>query len=275
MRSTFVALVVLAAAGHTALGHGPQIQATIDGGRIVTRRIFQDGPYGTVLSPPTSAYVMPLMQNSAGVWLSRPNGTLLPGGILQYPSGPGIAYGYGYDPVTNPAPFPLGSQLVLGFAGGLKAWDGSGFVDAGATELEAFRGSGVNLVVARTSDTAPFADIQFPSVIAPATGIQFTNAEAHGGVSYRMLGDGSSMTSPLADGIYLATLTLGSTDSSVATSEPFYFVLTKNAAPADVQAAAGWLDVDQSRIQFVPEPTAVWLALTSLAIVFGRMRRRR
>jgi hypothetical protein len=252
--------------------HGPQIQATVEGGKVVTRRLLGDGPYSTSLTDLTSVYVMGLNQY-LGVWLSHPNDALLPGDIPEFPSGPGFAYGYGYDAGTNPAPFPVGSQLVLGFTAGLKAWNGAAFVDAGATELEAFRGSGVNLVVARTSDSGPFADIKFPSAIAPATGITFANDEVHTGVSFRMLGDCSSTASALADGIYLAGLQLGNTDASVTASDPFYFVLTKNAAAADVQAAAGSLGFDPSRVQFVPEPASAVLLAMGL-LVASRTRRR-
>jgi hypothetical protein len=268
-------LVLAVAAASSALAHGPQIQTTVEGGKIVTRRVFRDGPYSDELTPPTSAYVMNLFQDFTGVWMSHPNDALLPGGIPEFPSGPGFAYGYGYDAATNPAPFPLGSQLVLGFSAGLKAWNGAAFVDAGAIELESYRGSGVDLVVARTSDAAPFADIKFPSVIAPATGISYDDGEAHTSVSYRMLGDGSSTTSPLADGIYLATLQLGSTDPRVTTSDPFYFVLTKNAAAADVQAAAASLGLTAGSVQFVPEPAAAALAAGGLAELLRAARPRR
>ena len=227
MRITFLICACCAAAVATnvAFAHGPQIQATVDSGKIVTRRLIGDGPYSTTLTAPTSVYVMPLFQDFSGVWLSHPNDARLPGNIPEFPSGPGLAYGYGFDATTNPAPFPVGSQFVLGFTAGLKSWNGASFVDAGATQMEAFRGSGVNLVVARTTDAAPFADIKFPSVISPATGITFTadGAETHTSVSYRMLGDGSSTTSALADGIYLASLQVGNTNSGVADVGPVLF----------------------------------------------------
>ncbi len=270
------ALVAVAAAGE-ALAHGPQIQATVENGKIVTRRLIKDGPYSDSLTAPTSVYVMPVVKDFSGVWLTRPNDALLPGGIPEFPSGPGLAYGYGYDASTNPAPFPLGSQLVLSFVDGLKEWDSAAnaYIDPGVTELESFRGSGVNSVAARTSDTAPFADIKFPSVIPPATGIAFTDDETHTSVSYRMLGDGNSPTSNLPDGgrIYLASLRLGSTDPSVAASDPFYLVLSKGAQQMDVAIAAGSLGVPPSGIQFVPEPTAI--ALTALAAALTPWSRRR
>ena len=258
--------VCLAAVGE-ASAHGPQIQVTRSSGKIVTRELFGDGPYGTTLTAPKSVYVMPLFQH-LGVWLSHPNDARLPGNVPEFPSGPGLAYGYGYDATTNPAPFPVGSQFELGFVAGLKSWNGSAFVDAGATQLEAFRGSGVNLVTARTSDAGPFASIKFPSVIAPAAGISFgaDGGEVHTSVSYRMLGDGASTASALADDIYLAGLQLGSTDPAIAPSDPFYFILNKNGSPASIQAAVASLGIDPSRIQFsVPEPTSLMIAAGSLA----------
>ena len=84
-----------------ASAHGPQIQITGESGQIATRRLLPDGPYSTTLTAETSVYVMPLREH-LGVWYSRPNGAIHP--VLQTPeffSGPGIAYGYGYDSATT------------------------------------------------------------------------------------------------------------------------------------------------------------------------------
>src|SRR5262245_35974904 len=85
-----------AAASAPARAHGPQIQLTGESGKIVPRRLILDGPYSTTLTPPTSVYVMPLAESGA-VWYSRPNGHLLPSGLPEFFSGPGFAYGFGYD----------------------------------------------------------------------------------------------------------------------------------------------------------------------------------
>jgi hypothetical protein len=272
----FAALMLVATASSAAFAHGPQIQVTLDGGKIVTRELLLDGDYSTSLTNPKSVYVMPLGVTS-NVWYSRPNGSLLPGGLPEFNSGPGLAYGYGYDATTNPAPFPVGSQFELTFTAGLKSWNGSAFVDAGVSQLEAFRGSGVNLVVARTSDAGPFQGIAFPSTISPSTGISFTASEeeTHTSVSYRMLGDGASTTSALADGIYLASFQLGNTASSVQDSDPYYFVLSKNAAVADVVAATNSLGASAGQVQYllVPEPTAAVLARCGALALVGIRRR--
>jgi hypothetical protein len=267
-----VCLLAAMAAGQAA-AHGPQIQVTLDSGKIVTRELLLDGDYSTSLTAPKNVYVMPLGA-TANVWYSRPNGALLPSGLPAFTSGPGLAYGFGYDAMTNPQPFPVGSQFELTFTAGLKSWNGSAFVDGGATQFEAFRGSGINLVVARTSDARPFQSIAFPSNISPSAGVSFAadEEETHTSVSYRMLGDGASTASALVDGIYLASFQLGSTAPSVQDSEPYYFVLSKNGDPAQVQAAAMSLGIPAGQIQnlIVPEPATATLAWGALvAVVCG------
>lgn len=277
MFSRFRACALAVLAAGQAMAHGPQIQVTLDGGKIVTRDLLLDGDYSTSLTSPKSVYVMPLGVTS-NVWYSRPNGALLPGGLPAFNSGPGVAYGYGYDATTNPQPFPVASQFDITFTAGLKLWNGAAFVDAGATQLEAFRGTGVNLVVARTTDAGPFQSIAFPSTISPLAGISFTadEEETHTSVSFRMLGDGASTTSALADGIYLASLQLGNTAPSVQDSDPFYFVLSKNGNAAQVQAAAMSLGVPAEQIQnlIIPEPASATLAAGAL-LVAGRCVHRR
>jgi hypothetical protein len=257
----------------TAGAHGPQIQITAEAGRIVTRRVVDDANYHTALTSPTSTYVIPLAEY-LGVWRAQPDGTLLPDSTPQYVGWPGFAYGYGYDSATNPAPFPLGSKFVLGFTAGLKRWDGAAYVDAGATEAEAYRGSSAApSALAKTSDVGPFASLMFPG----GAGVSFTaeGADVHNSVHYRMLGDGASLTSPLADGVYLLSMQLGSTDSSLTASDPYYFVLTKNAASAEVSAAVSALGVAPGAVQYVvPEPLAGGMALAASIGVLGVARRR-
>lgn len=272
MTRKFIAAALLALASSThAPGHGPQIQLTSEAGKIVTRRIVPDSSYDTALSTQTSVYVMPLGQY-LGVWRAQPDGTLNPDLTPAYIGWPGFAYGYGYDAITNPAPFPLGSKFTLSFTAGLKSWDGSAFVDAGVTEAEMYRGSSAApSALAKTTDTSPFAGVQFPG----GAGVSFASegAEVHNTVHYRMVGDGSSISSPLADGIYLLSLQLTSTDASITASDPFHFVLSKGGTPAAVSTAAASLGFGASAIQVVvPEPATVASA-ASLAVALVAVAR--
>lgn len=273
MRLKMVALVLAAGASQAAWAHGPQIQTTLTNGKIVTRRVVPDGSYDTVLTPATTAYVMPLAQYQ-GVWRAQPDGSLLPDSTPEFIGWPGFAYGYGYDATSNPAPFPVGSKFTLGFTAGLKSWDGAAFIDAGVTEAEIYRGSSAApSALAKTTDAGPFAGVQFPG----GAGISFASelSEVHNTVHYRMVGDGSSITSPLADGVYLLSMKLSSSDAGVGESEPFYFVLSKGAADATVRAAAESLGAGAGQTQFVPEPATAGLALAGLAAMLRAARRRR
>lgn len=262
MRATTIALSFAAAlVGLPALAHGPQIQITRDvSGKIITRKIVDDENYHTELTTPTSVYVMPLSQY-LGVWRAQPDNSKLPNGDPVYVGWPGFAYGYGYDATTNPQPFPVGSKFILGFTEGLQSWDGSMFDDAGATELEAYRGPSVApTALAKTSDSGPFQNLMFPS----GAGISFTaeGNETHNTVHYRMLGNGSSITSSLDDGIYLVGFQLSSTaSSSVTPSDAFYFVLHKNAQPTAIADAVESLGFAPSAVQVIPEPGTGMLAV--------------
>lgn len=261
MRRKLVVALLVATAASQAWAHGPQIQTTADAGtgKIVTRRIVPDGSYDTALSAPTSVYVMPLAEY-LGVWRAQPDGSLLPDLTPAFVGWPGFAYGYGYDAATNPAPFPVGSKFTLGLTAGLKSWNGVAFVDPGVTEAEVYRGSSAApSALAKTTDIGPFASVQFPG----GTGITFASegSDVHNTVNYRMVGDGSSITSPLANGIYLLSLQLSSTSASVAASDPFYFVLSKNGSPSGIQAAVASLESNASRVQnLIPEPATAGLA---------------
>jgi hypothetical protein len=277
MRLMRILCFLLAAVAHSfALAHGPQIQITGDSGQIVTRRLLGDGPYSDALTAPTSVYVMPLKED-LGAWYSQPNGARNMDGTPEFFSGPGFAYGYGYDPL-NPSvtPFTVGSKFNLRFADGLKKWNGATFFDAGATEIEAFTGGNPNAPsgVLSTSNTSPFAGLPIPGGAGTIT-FAVEEAEVHSTVRYRMLGDGVSPTSALPDGIYLASLQLLVTSNDKTPSDPFYFVLHKNAA-ADIAEAVESLNFAPNLVQFVvPEPGAVTLASAALALVASVGRRRK
>jgi hypothetical protein len=276
MRAFSVALAIaLALATLPAFAHGPQIQTTRDTtGKIITRKIVDDTNYHTELTNPTSLYVMPLSQY-LGVWRAQPDNSRLSNGDPAYVGWPGFAYGYGYDAISNPQPFPVGSKFILGFTQGLQAWDGTIFDDAGPSELEAYRGpSNAPTALAKTSDSGPFQSLMFPG----GAGISFTaeGNETHNTANYRMLGDGSSLTSALDDGIYVVGMQLSSTASaSVTPSDPFYFVLHQKADPAALSSAVASLGFAADAVQVIPEPGSSILALAGITGLGGGMRIRR
>ncbi len=263
----FGVCIVLATA--SAYAHGPQIQTTRDAGKIVTREIVDEDSYSTALTDPKSVYVMPLARY-LGVWRAQPDNARLPNGDPEFVGWPGYAHGYGYDATTNPAPFPLGSKFILGFTAGLMSWDGAAFGDAGVTEAEAYRGpSATPTALAKTSDAGPFQSLMFPG----GSGISFAaeGGDTHNTVHYRMLGNGASTTSALADGIYRLSLQLSSTDAAVTASDQFHFVLHKNPAPGAIADAIDSLGFAPELVQVVPEPAAWMLAMIGIAGL-GRTR---
>jgi hypothetical protein len=268
MRTFCLAMVV--ALPCTAMAHGPQIQITGDAGKIVTRTLLLDSPYGAV-TPEKTVYIMRLREN-LGVWYTRPNGAI--NSVTHLPefySGPGIAYGSSYDP-GNPTDvdFAVGSQIRLAFLDGLKLWDGAAFQDAGATELEAFRGSFVApTATARSSDGGPFASIAYDAVNYALEG-----SDVHNTTRFRLLGDGTTPTSASADGVYLAKFQYTSNQVDMETSDPFYFVMHKNASRASLDAAVASLGFAPNLVQFVPEPATATFAACGFALMSFRARRR-
>jgi hypothetical protein len=272
MKVIIVSTLTVAAAG-AAFAHGPQIQLTRDNDKVVTRGLFIEEPYRTTLSPEVKVYVVPLLPSTGGTgteWYVRPNTAVNSGtGLPQYISGPGLAWGYGVDPGTGQTPWPTGSKFALTFDDGLKWWDGTSFVDPGATQLEAFR-TGANAISAVSTDTAPFASV---NNIGPVT-VNPANLDPHASVRYRLLGNGTSSVSPVADGIYLAAWKIGMLDLpagvSIADSDRFYFAMCKNVDLNDA-AAVIRAQFPGAPVQIVPEPSAGILLLGGL---LGLRRRR-
>jgi MYXO-CTERM domain-containing protein len=273
MRACMFAPALIAALAASARAHGPQIQITNDDNKIITRNLILEEPYSAALTPPTSVYVMPLLEFD-GTWYSRPNNT--PSATIprapQYPSGPGLAYGY--DMVDGgPQAFAEASVLTTTFTDGLKRWDGASFVDAEATQLNAFRGSNVNISTppenfAITSDVAPFDSVSLAPLPANYT------VGAHSSLRFALLGDGTSPTSGSPDSVYLLSLRLSSSQAGLNPSDPYYFVLNKNAPASQVVAAVRSLGIAPSAVQWVvPEPSGLAVALIGL-LGFAQVRRR-
>jgi hypothetical protein len=267
MRAHILAALILATAAGAARAHGPQMQITIDDNQLVARQLHIDGDYSLALTPPKSVYVMPLLPLD-GVWYSRPNNSLL-AGIPEFPSGPGLAYGYDQADGGDRA-FAAGSVLSVQFVDGLKLWNGVSFVDAGTTQLKGFRGSNpaidspaANFAV--TSDSAPFDSVSLSAIT------DSYNAEAHASLRWALLGDGTSPTSASPDGVYLLSMQLTSTQDGLASSDPYFFLLHKNASADAIRGAVKTLGLLNAVVQYVPEPSAMaMLALAGFGLLPAR-----
>jgi hypothetical protein len=231
------AVLCVAAAG--AYAHGPQIQIDVENGQIVTRRLFPDGRYEPADTPIQRVYAMPMAQRALGDandgWYAQPN--------AAFPlSGPGIA--------TWQGGFATGSVVSLTFADGLKIWDGAGFVDPGAGQVDVYRGA-ARTAGAISSDAGPFNAFSFTAIA--------NSDDEHKSAFLRLLGDGVSPNTASDDGVYLVSLRLTTNQAGVAASEPYYLVLNKNGSPA-MEAAA----VEYVNANIVPEPSVMIVALGGL-----------
>lgn len=252
---SWLAVIIVSSLAH---GHGPQIQLTAETGKIVTRQVMIDD-YAP-LTPKTSIYVLPVAQVS-NIWIVQPSGGA--------GSGPGIAPGVGFVDAAS-HPFKSGNYATS-IADGLKKWDGAAFVDAGDVQLQLYKTVSGNPLTATTTDSGPFEAITY--------NLNVTSEEAHSGMGFRFLGDGVSLTSALADGVYLLSLKLST--AGLTDSDPFYFVLPKGVAPGEAGAAtrafAQQQGIGAGAIQAmaaIPEPATLPLvALAILAIVARRRQR--
>ena len=272
MRINIFALAVGAAlAAASARAHGPQVQITNDNNKIVTRQIILDDPYSTSLTDPKSVYVIPVAQLD-GVWYSQPNSDIDP--ILmqaEFPSGPGVAYGY--DQIkAGPQSIAAGSTLSENFTAGLKLWNGSTFVDPGTEQIGVFPGDQTAPTdQAITSDSGPFTGITYPAIAVNY------EPDDHFEARFRLLGDGTNPLTPSQDGVYLLSLQLTSTQAGLAPSDPFYFLLRKNASDATTIAAVNALTtargIAPELVQYVPEPASLLLLVVGAVLFIAKRRR--
>jgi hypothetical protein len=259
------------------------MQVTADNGKIVTRSILND--VYEPLTTPKSVYVMEIL-DYRGVWYARPETALnppdhptAPGQPIYY-SGPGLAYGVDQT-------FAVGSNLSINFSTGLQLWNGTSFGDAGATELQYYRGGSIGMEGQLINPTASIltSDGSASPLLTVAAIAADYDGETHSTARLRILGDGTTtpigngpqagtVTSEPADGIYLASLVLSSNDSSLAASEPYYFVLHKGVPWSEVSAAVSALGIPNSAVQVlgVPEPSGCVLLL--IGVVASPSRRR-
>jgi hypothetical protein len=259
---TFAIAVSLGLATSLAQAHGPQMQVTDTNNKITTREIIPEPPYDNSLTPEKSTYVLPILQAVTGspttnYWTVMPNSTIDP--ILQtseFQFGPGLAYSYGQS-------FTSGFHFNVSFTTPLERWNGTTFVNnPGPEAVGAFRGDSTSAAdqVVVTSSGVPAQSLLFNNIAANYP------ADSHSSMRFRLLGNGTSALVALADGIYLLSLQISSTQPGLASSDPFSLVLYKNASSADLAAAVTGLGVDPSRVQYlsVPEPTAALLAASGL-----------
>ncbi|MEM8864602.1 MAG: hypothetical protein AAGF31_03545 [Planctomycetota bacterium] len=260
MKSVFLHAYALTLMASVASAHGPQIQATNDGGKITTRQVLI-GSY-TPLTPETTVYVAPI--GEVADFDFGPSLRALPDENPHHPFGPGVAYGLG-------GTFPANSTLTLTFVDELLQWDGGSFVSAGPTELAALRTSNPN--GASLTGNVGISGSADPSVEV-AIGASY-GANAHASVTYVLLGDGVSPTSPTADGIYLAELQLSSSDAAIAPSDPFFLMLAKGSTSMLSEAVTS-LGVDPAAVQFlaIPEPASLTLMACMMLVGWSSRERR-
>jgi hypothetical protein len=267
------------------LAHGPQIQITADstagGDKIVTRQLLPGNAYSTTngLTAAASVYVMP---SNPVTFLGNPVSRLQP--LSTQTFGPGFTYGY--DQFANPGgtrKFAADLTLVIGE---LKIWNGSTFVATGDEQLGVSPTSGN--VNADAVSTVGGGTVNLPITIAKNTTTQLTNygADSHSSVRYQLLGNGTSANESAnasRDGVYLVSMLLAGTQASpsLASSDPFYYIVSKNVGFNDlvsvVNSFASSQGIASSLVQYVPtavpEPGTVILAVTgSASFACGRKR---
>jgi hypothetical protein len=247
-RRCVVNILVLSCLGFIAVrasAHNPQIQIGINHNKVVTHGLFLDEPYQTP-TPPQRVYQIPLGQRSLADandgWYAEPNHAVYP-----Y-AGPGVTLIDGN--------FAANSILKVTFLDGLKTWNGSGFVDPGTEQIGASTVATFTPSVL-TTNSGPFNSLSLAAVTA--------TAGEHKTIRWRLLGDGVSPNTPSEDGVYLLSLQLSTDQPGIAPSDPYFFLLGKNATAADQSAALSYVNAN-----LVPEPGALAVAGICLALALRR-----
>jgi hypothetical protein len=272
----FVFCACAALAPLWAWAHGPQIQVTDTGEKIVTRTLISNAAYGDSLTDQKSVYILPILKGLSGspstdYWTVMPNSVIDPIlGSSEFQFGPGLAYGYGHT-------FSDGFHFTIDILGALQRWNGSAFVnDAGPESVGVLRGDATSspdqLVISGTSggsQSLPFSNIA-----------STYDGDSHSSMRFRLLGDGASALVAPADGLYMLTLQVTSNQPGLAFSDPINFLLYKNASTSSVNAAVASLNVNSALVQFVPvpEPSVLVLAacgVLSTTLTHPRRRERR
>lgn len=259
----------------SASAHGPQMQITVDAGKITTRQVLPGNTYSTTngLTAPASIYVLPV--NSV-LFNGNPVSRVQP--ITTQTFGPGFTYGY--DQFATPGGTRLfGANLDLKI-GGLKIWNGSSFVDTGAglEQLGLLQSS--SNVNPDTVKTVMGSDSHLTIPVSATY-----DADAHSSVRYQLLGDGLSPNVASRDGVYLVTLGLSGTQASptLTPSDTFYYILGKNVPINDLSSVVSTFAASQgigsNLIQYgptlVPEPAAIATVVIGLVGMLRLTNRRR
>lgn len=273
----FVVCACAALSVSIASAHGPQIQVTVDSGKITTRQILPGNTYSTTngLTATASIYVMPvnsLLFNGSPVSRVQPLSTQV--------FGPGFTYGY--DQFANPRGTRLFSANLELHLEGLQIWNGASFVDTGVgmEQLGLIQSSGN--VNPDTLKTIMGGDVHLAIPVTATYG-----ADEHSSVRYQLLGDGLSPNVASRDGIYLVTMEFSGLQApSLTPSDTFYYILGKNVSYNELSNVASSFAASQSigsnLIQYapslVPEPgTMVALVMATFGMLSfpGCSRRKR
>lgn len=273
-------------------------------------------PVAAGLTPVTRVYIMPLLDTDvfpganpggagAGIY-TRPSPQIAGGNIPAFPTGPGVCWQYDSTatvpgtftgvptPVagsgwalngTNSGPALVnlsGTRFGLQFQDSFKEWNGVTFVDPGTEQFQAFEGDATGAFTgstrnAITSDSGAGPAFETTNPI----GTTWSN-NPHNSTSFRILGDGTSPSSPADDGIYLAKFNITSTalvpgtSTQIGASDPIYFVMYHEHAEHDLSeaiAVANTLGFPSSQIQVaIPEPTALGAGVVIGAAMLRRKR---